>query len=160
MTQLETITKGTYLNGILPNQPVEVIDTRWHGSDVMEITFRDAFGNPHNEILYRDNEAQLEIASASAPWSFTANPELFKLASEAYRLRLAYIFDPMMAVHISMIEPLPHQIMAVYEAMLPRQPLRYLLEHRTQRPFEKNRFGKNHPNRKLAVSSFEFFRHA
>ncbi|MBI5915077.1 MAG: DEAD/DEAH box helicase family protein [Bacteroidetes bacterium] len=127
MIHLEAITKGTYLNGILPNQPVEVIDTQWHGSDVMEITFRDALGNPHNEILYRDNEAQLEIAQASAPWSFNANPELFKLVSEAYRIRLAYIFDPMMAVHTSMIEPLPHQIMAVYEAMLPRQPLRYLL---------------------------------
>jgi hypothetical protein len=26
-----------------------------------------------------------------------------------------------------LVEPLPHQITAVYEAMLPRQPLRFLL---------------------------------
>jgi len=47
--------------------------------------------------------------------------------SEAYRIRLAYLFDPLLAVHTSLVEPLPHQILAVYGEMLPRQPLRFLL---------------------------------
>ena len=47
--------------------------------------------------------------------------------SEANRIRLAHLFDPVLAVHTSLVEPLPHQITAVYEAMLPRQPLRFLL---------------------------------
>lgn len=127
MTKLENITKGTYLNGVIPNQMVEVIDAVWHGTDVIEITFKDSLGNPNNEILYRDSESNLEIVTASAPWSFNASSEKFKLVSEAYRIRLAYIFDPMMAIHTSMIEPLPHQITAVYDSMLPRQPLRYVL---------------------------------
>jgi len=127
MTKLENITKGTYLAGIMPNQTVEVIDAVWHGSDVIEITFKDALGNPNNEILYRDSEVNLETIQSSAPWSFNAPSILFKLVSEAYRIRLAYIFDPMMAVHTSMIEPLPHQITAVYDVMLPRQPLRFVL---------------------------------
>lgn len=127
MTKLENITKGSYLNGVIPNQIVEVIDAVWHGSDVIEITFKDNLGNPNNEILYRDNELVLEIVTSSAPWSFNASSEKFKLVSEAYRIRLAYIFDPMMAIHTSMIEPLPHQITAVYDCMLPRQPLRYVL---------------------------------
>lgn len=42
-------------------------------------------------------------------------------------MRLAHLFDPMMAVHTSDVEPLPHQISAVYEAMLPGQPLRFVL---------------------------------
>jgi superfamily II DNA or RNA helicase len=46
---------------------------------------------------------------------------------EAHRIRLAHLFDPVLAVHTSLVEPLPHQITAVYEAMLPRQPLRFLL---------------------------------
>ena len=41
--------------------------------------------------------------------------------------RLAHLFDPVLAVHTSVVEPLPHQITAVYESMLPRQPLRFLL---------------------------------
>ena len=48
-------------------------------------------------------------------------------AAEAWRINLANLFDPMMAVHTSNVEPLPHQITAVYESMLPRQPLRYVL---------------------------------
>ena len=42
-------------------------------------------------------------------------------------MELAHLFDPRLAVHASQIEPLPHQIRAVYEDMLPRQPLRFLL---------------------------------
>jgi SNF2 family DNA or RNA helicase len=49
------------------------------------------------------------------------------LASEAQRLRLAYLFDALLAVHTSAVQPLPHQIRAVYGEMLPRQPLRFLL---------------------------------
>jgi SNF2 family DNA or RNA helicase len=52
---------------------------------------------------------------------------LFRLVSEAQRIHLAHLFDPVLAVHTSMVEPLPHQITAVYESMLPRQPLRFLL---------------------------------
>jgi hypothetical protein len=47
MTKLENITKGTYLNGVIPNQMVEVIDAVWHGTDVIEITFKDSLGNPN-----------------------------------------------------------------------------------------------------------------
>ena len=51
---------------------------------------------------------------------------MFRLVSEANRIGLAYLFDPLLAVHTSLVEPLPHQITAVYQEMLPRQPLRYL----------------------------------
>lgn len=47
--------------------------------------------------------------------------------SEAYSIHLATLFDPRLAVHTSLVEPLPHQITAVYGEMLARQPLRYLL---------------------------------
>ncbi len=49
------------------------------------------------------------------------------LAAKPQRIRLAHLFDPVLAVHTWVVEPLPQQITAVYEAMLPRQPLRYLL---------------------------------
>lgn len=61
------------------------------------------------------------------PWSFDGDGALFRLVSEATRIRLAYLFDPRLAVHTSFIEPLPHQITAVYGEMLARQPLRFLL---------------------------------
>ena len=84
-------------------------------------------GHLGSELLYSDDIAQLEIAEAGLPWSFEADGSLFRLTSEAYRIHLAYLFDPLIAVHTSLIEPLPHQITAVYETMLGKQPLRYLL---------------------------------
>jgi hypothetical protein len=78
-------------------------------------------------MLFRTDEAKLSLAEAGRPWAFDAPGEEFKLAAEAYRINLAHLFDPMMAVHTSNVEPLPHQITAVYESMLPRQPLRYVL---------------------------------
>ena len=80
-----------------------------------------------NELLYRQDEARLEVAEQGQPWSFDGDGALFRLVSEALRIRLAHLFDPVLAVHTSVVEPLPHQITAVYESMLPRQPLRFLL---------------------------------
>jgi hypothetical protein len=56
-----------------------------------------------------------------------ADGNLFRLVSEAKRISLAYLFDPFLAVQTSSLDPLPHQIEAVYDKMLPRQPLRFLL---------------------------------
>ena len=78
-------------------------------------------------MLFRTDEANISLAEAGRPWAFDAPGADFKLAAEAYRINLAHLFDPMMAVHTSNVEPLPHQITAVYESMLPRQPLRYML---------------------------------
>ena len=60
-------------------------------------------------------------------WSFDGDGDLFRLVSEALRIHLAHLFDSALAVHTSLVEPLAHQITAVYQAMLPRQPLRFLL---------------------------------
>jgi SNF2 family DNA or RNA helicase len=84
-------------------------------------------GRVADEILYRHDEPRLEIVVAGRPWSFDGDGALFRLVSEAHRIRLAHLFDPVLAVHTSLVDPLPHQITAVYEAMLPRQPLRFLL---------------------------------
>ena len=86
-----------------------------------------ADGKLRERMLFRTDEAKLSLAEAGRPWAFDAQGEDFKLVVEAYRISLAHLFDPMRAVHTSNVEPLPHQITAVYESMLPRQPLRYVL---------------------------------
>ena len=127
MVRLEELTKGTQVQGILPNSIVAIVDAQWHGSDVVELTYKDASGTLGNELVFRDREPTLEIITSGGAWSFTADGANFRLASEAHRIRLAYLFDPLLAVHTSLVEPLPHQITAVYGEMLTRQPLRFLL---------------------------------
>nr|WP_303646141.1 helicase-related protein [Candidatus Solincola tengchongensis] len=124
---MEEITVGSTIKGVTPDGMVTVLGVRWIGSLAIELTYKDASGRPGNILLYREDEPQLEVVREGRPWSFDGDGSLFRLVSEARRIRLAYLFDPLLAVHTSLIEPLPHQITAVYGEMLPRQPLRYLL---------------------------------
>ncbi len=127
MTQLEDLQPNAALRGILPDALVTVVNVQWYGSDALELTYKTATGKVANELLYRHDEPRLEIVQQGRPWSFDGDGALFRLTSEAQRIRLAHLFDPVLAVHTSVVDPLPHQITAVYEAMLPRQPLRFLL---------------------------------
>ena len=78
-------------------------------------------------MLFRSHESDLNIAEAGCPWSLDGDASNFKLGAEAFRIHLAHLFDPLMAIHTSNVDPYPHQITAVYEAMLPKQPLRFVL---------------------------------
>ncbi|MGC8541712.1 MAG: DEAD/DEAH box helicase, partial [Phycisphaerae bacterium] len=127
MAKLEHITPEASIKGILPEGLVTVINVKWIGSVAVELTYKDAAGTLGSELVYRDREPTLEIVTTGQPWSFDGNGALFRLVSEARRIHLAYLFDPLLAVHTSLVEPLPHQLTAVYEQMLPRQPLRFLL---------------------------------
>ena len=127
MTKLEDITVGSSVKGIISNSTVTIVAVQWYGNNVLEITYKDSHGQPGNQMLLRDEEINLTVMDNSLPWSFDADGEQMKLASEAYRISLAHLFDPYLAVHTSSVEPLPHQISAVYQEMLPKLPLRYVL---------------------------------
>jgi superfamily II DNA or RNA helicase len=127
MPRLEDLKRGASVKGILPDCLVTVIDVKWYGSAAVELTYKDPAGKPSVVLLYRDREPTLEIVEVGRPWSFDGDGKLFRVVSEAHRISLAHLFDPLLAIHTSMVEALPHQITAVYGEMLPRQPLRFLL---------------------------------
>jgi SNF2 family DNA or RNA helicase len=127
MLRLEDLQPNATVQGILPNSLVTVVSVQWFGSEALELTYKSATGKVANELLYRDDEVRLELVEQGRPWSFDGDGGLFRLVSEAQRISLAHLFDPVLAVHTSLVDPLPHQITAVYETMLPRQPLRFLL---------------------------------
>ncbi|MBN2002055.1 MAG: DUF3883 domain-containing protein [Anaerolineae bacterium] len=127
MTKLEEIKPGQYLKGVLPDQSVQVVSVKCHGTTAMELYYKRLDGQTGTQLLFRQDEANLDIDGAKRSWCFDADGAQFKLVAEAYRIHLAHLFDPVLAVHTSLVEPLPHQITAVYGEMLPRQPLRFLL---------------------------------
>jgi len=128
MAQLEEITEGVTIEGVIADSPVTVVHVKWFGGHAIELTYKiEQTGTVSNRLLYRSDEEKLRIVDTSPSWAFDGDGETFRLVSEANRIRLAYLFDPRLAVHVSQIEPLPHQIAAVYEEMLHHQPLRYLL---------------------------------
>ena len=59
--------------------------------------------------------------------SFDGDPQSFLLGAEAERIRIAHQFDPLFAVNSSIVDPLPHQVEAVYRYLLPLPRIRFLL---------------------------------
>lgn len=115
------------MRGVVADLPVSVVAVRWHGTSALTLTYRDSSGRVDERLVYREDEPSLELVAASRAWAFDGDGHLFRLISEARRIQLAYLFDPMLAVHLSQLDALPHQIQAVYGQMLPRQPMRFLL---------------------------------
>ena len=125
--RLEEISIGSRLRGLsVSGGEAEVRGLEWIGSDRIQVTYKDRNGL-NERVLNRIDEAQVEASVETAPFSFSAAADEFKLAAEARRIDLAHLFDPYLALTSSAIEPLPHQITAVYGSMLDRQPLRFLL---------------------------------
>ncbi len=127
MMKLEDIETKTHVRGIEPDIAVRVLDVEPAGPDAVNVSYKLPSGQLLQKTLFRADEPRLSVSATSSQFSFHAKAEDFKLAAEATRIKLAYLFDPMMAIHTSNVDPLPHQIAAVYETMLPKQPLRFVL---------------------------------
>jgi hypothetical protein len=124
--QFDDIKPGSRLRGLDSAGVAEVVQVARFGIDALNLVFR-VDGRVGERLVYRGEETSFEFVEAGRAYAFDADGGLRRLASEAYRIRLAHLFDPYLAVSASQIEALPHQITAVYGEMLPRQPLRFLL---------------------------------
>lgn len=125
--KLNQIAAGQTLSGVELSQIVTVVAAIPHGDAALQLIYRVPDGTIKERLLSLVDEEEIQAATVERPFSFDGNGADFQLACEAKRIDLAFLFDPMMAVHTSNVEPLPHQITAVYESLLPRQPLRYVL---------------------------------
>ncbi|NLG85867.1 MAG: hypothetical protein GX489_01395, partial [Firmicutes bacterium] len=73
MARLEDLKRGALVRGILPDQAVTVIDVKWYGESVIDLTYKDAAGHLGSQLLYRAQEPTLEIVTEGLPWSFVAD---------------------------------------------------------------------------------------
>ena len=90
-------------------------------------------GNGYTRTTLRETRSGYDVGSSevlpsSAPaLDFTANATVVRTVVEGERLTYGHLFNPAFATEISLIEPLPHQRLAVYDHMLPQNRLRFLL---------------------------------
>lgn len=124
--QLEELKPGLRIDGLIPAEVITVIAAQWHGTNALELTYKNGAGALGQQVVFRKDQDNLSVA-ASGSRAFDATASDFKLVAEAQRISLAGLFDPMLAVATSDVQPLPHQIRAVYGELLPRTPLRFLL---------------------------------
>ncbi len=85
-------------------------------------------GNGHkNSVIHEASIGYDGATDAAPPIDFTANADIVRMVVEGERLTYGHLFNPAFATEISLIEPLPHQRLAVYEHMLQQNRLRFLL---------------------------------
>jgi superfamily II DNA or RNA helicase len=124
---LEDLVQGVQVEGLTAEGVVTVVAAEWHGRDAVTVTFRTASGVVDEKVVFRSQAPSLRVVPADAAGPFDGDAAAFRLAAEALRIQIAARFDPMLAVTTSDLDPLPHQIRAVYGDLLPRVPLRFLL---------------------------------
>lgn len=120
------IRPGQLLSGIIQGEVVTVKSVTPLGDEMIDIIYRRSDGSVGQQMLMPMNMSGIREVKDSK-YTFGCDASTFQIVSEANRIRMAYLFDPYIAVHTSSIEPLPHQITAVYETMLQKHPLRYVL---------------------------------
>lgn len=126
MPTLEDLQPTQRISGVIPGEPVTVVAVTAHGSDAVELVYRTPDGELNQRILTREAEENLGLVPHEAR-PLDADASEFRLVAECQRIKLAGLSDPMLAVTTSDIQPLPHQLRAVYGELLPRTPLRFLL---------------------------------
>jgi superfamily II DNA or RNA helicase len=124
--RLEELKPALRIAGLIPGEIITVLATQAHGIDALELTYKKTDGSLDQQVVFRKSADSLSVATSGSR-AFDANASDFKLVAEAQRITLAGLFDPMLAVATSDVQPLPHQIRAVYGELLPRTPLRFLL---------------------------------
>ncbi|GAA4286602.1 helicase-related protein [Georgenia daeguensis] len=123
---LEELKPGLRIDGLIPAEVITVIAAQAHSTEAVELTYKTTSGGLGQQVVFRKDQGRLSVARTGSR-AFDANAADFKLVAEAQRIKLAGLFDPMLAVATSDVQPLPHQIRAVYGELLPRTPLRFLL---------------------------------
>ena len=90
---LENLTSGALIGGVAADGPAEVVNVKWFGDSAVELTYKTpSTGRVGTRLLYRDDEPSLEVLDRGLPWSFDGDGHLFRLVSEAQRIRLAHLF--------------------------------------------------------------------
>ena len=123
--KIDQLQEDVIVRGSIFPEPVQVLSVKIMGTAV-KLTGKGLKTNQvYQPILNAEQLEQLQATPEKEP--FDGNPQYFRFGVEALRLGLAYEYDPYFALAIARVDPLPHQLEAVYEYFLKQPRLRFLL---------------------------------
>ncbi len=118
---------GQIVKNLIPQEPVTITKIQPLGN-MFSVTFTGINSNKVNtKVIAADVIDNLEIVTLEGSCNFSGDPDKFLLFAEAERIYSAFQFDPLFAVNCSIVDPLPHQVEAVYKNLLPLPKIRFLL---------------------------------
>lgn len=121
------IETGNIVSNLMTDESVRIIRVQPLGSR-FSVRFEGVnSGKISNKVLTQQQIDFLEVLVNDGEFNFKGDPEKFVLFAEAERINSAYQFDPLFAINCSVVDPLPHQVEAVYKFLLPQPKIRFLL---------------------------------
>lgn len=118
---------GNIVKNLIPSEAVKITKVKKLGSS-FSLSFTGINSQKSSsKILTASQIDTLEILTDEGEFNFKGDPEKFVLFAEAERINSAYQFDPLFAINCSVVDPLPHQVEAVYKYLLPQPQIRFLL---------------------------------
>lgn len=121
--QIDQIVKN-----LIPSEAVIINQIQPLSATMISLKYTGVNSNKqNNKVITKDQFDSLEVITNEGSFNFKGDPTNFALFAEAERINSAYQFDPLFAVNCSIIDPLPHQVEAVYKFLLPLPKIRFLL---------------------------------
>lgn len=125
-TESRSLREGQIVTGSLFSEPMRVERVADNGVDSWVV----GLVGTQSERFRRVTLTKADLASLSirdALLSYAGDGRLLRLGLQAYALGIAYEFDPYFGLSISRVDPLPHQLEAVYDYLLKLPRVRFLL---------------------------------
>ncbi len=127
-TILSQLAEGTLLEGPHWTEPVRVLTVKARGNRIEVQAVGVNTKRLWTKLLKaEDFNRAIKVTQAGELAALNGNPTHFRLAAEAHRIRLAFQYDPHFAVSVSQVDPLPHQMDAVYSHLLTQPQIRFLI---------------------------------
>src|SRR5690349_19845237 len=117
---------GHILTGPLFNEPMRVVTVRPHGNDTWDVGLVGLKSERFRPATLTSADLK-SLTILEAGCTYDGDAKLLRLGLQAYALGIAYEFDPYFGLSISRVDPLPHQLEAVYDYLLKAARVRFLL---------------------------------
>ena len=123
--EISELTPGTIIKSSRWKEPVKIDKLSEFGDYIRIIGSTINSSNYINDLIPIDEIKDFSIKKIEI--DFSGDPNEVFLSFETKRYRYASLYDPLLAVNTSKVDPLPHQIEAVYGYILKLPRIRFLI---------------------------------
>ena len=126
MSNAPPIRDGQILTGPLFGEPMRVETVRPNGPGFWLAGLVGTQTEQFRKVALSESDI-VNLTVTGSDLSYDGDGRLLRIGLEAYALGIAHEFDPYFGLSISRVDPLPHQLEAVYGRLLKLSTVRFLL---------------------------------
>lgn len=126
MKKIDEISTGQIISSSLFSEPMRVETVQSGGSGIIVLGLVGTKTNQFRKVNLSETDLE-NLTIYSSNYTYDGDGRLLKIGIQAYSLGIAYEFDPYFGLSISRVDPLPHQLEAVYDYLLKPARVRFLL---------------------------------